>query len=467
MKKVKIIIIILLSIISSLVIGFASWYFFINKTLLIKNFDEMIVVPVFSEYQNDKLDICYGSKFNCKKLDYKITSDVDISVLGNYTVTYQYNYGNKSETLTQSVKIVDEEKPVITTNGAIKVCNNGKIISDNFEAIDNYDGDLTSKINYLNDNGDYLEVTDSSGNTTRILVEAIVGDDVSPSITLTGGTVYLKVGGTYKEPGYKASDNCDGDITSSIKVTNNINNKKTGNYQVTYIVKDSSGNEKKVIRKVNVFKKNSVVTPTNKTIYLTFDDGPCSYTGKLLKILNEYNVKATFFVTNQFPAYQKYIKEAHLAGHSIGVHTYSHNFNIYKSVESYFNDLNKMNAIIKKQTGSESRLVRFPGGSSNTVSRSYSKGIMKTLANELESRGYSYFDWNLGSGDTDGLNTRSKVANNVIKKLNNQTRMVLMHDIKSYSVEAVRDIIEYGLSHGYNFQAININSPTYHHTINN
>ena len=73
----------------------------------------------------------------------------------------------------------------------------------------------------------------------------------------------------------------------------------------------------------------------------------------------------------------------------------------------------------------------------------------------------------MGSGDTDGLNTSSKVANNVIKKLGNQTRMVLMHDIKSYSVDAVRAIIEYGLSHGYNFQSININSPTYHHKINN
>ena len=92
---------------------------------------------------------------------------------------------------------------------------------------------------------------------------------------------------------------------------------------------------------------------------------------------------------------------------------------------------------------------------------------MTILAKELENRGYAYFDWNLASGDSDGITTAKGVANNVIKKLNGETKMVLMHDIKSYSVDAVRDIIEYGLAHGYSFQAIDITSPKYHHRINN
>ena len=150
MKSVKIIVIIFLGIISSLIIGLASWYFFINKTLLIENFAEMITVPVYSEYQNDKLDICYGTKFNCKKLDYKVLGNVDTSNLGEYILNYQYSYDDKTETLLQTIKVIDEEKPRIIANGTVKVCNNGKIISDNIEALDNYDGDITNKVKYFN-----------------------------------------------------------------------------------------------------------------------------------------------------------------------------------------------------------------------------------------------------------------------------------------------------------------------------
>lgn len=450
-------------------LGIFSWLFFFKVDLVITGFKKEVIVPVFSENIEHDFNICYGTLFKCDNIEITPSLVVDYNKVGDYTVNYLYSYGDKNDVLTQVVRVVDDEKPVITIDSPIKVCPNGKILDGKYSALDNYDGDLTSEVKFLEESGkNYLEVSDNSGNHTLLSSDTInVKDDVAPEITLSGGKVYLVVGKKYSEPGYKASDSCDGDLTSKVTVKNNVNNQKTGTYEVVYSVKDSSGNLKSVVRKVQVIKKNVVVNPTNKTIYLTFDDGPCAYTGKLLNILDEYNVKATFFVTNQFPSYQKYIKEAYQRGHSIGVHTYSHNFNIYRSVETYFNDLNKMNAIIKKQTGSESRIIRFPGGSSNTVSRSYSKGIMKTLANELEARGYSYFDWNLGSGDTDGLNTSSKVANNVIKKLGNQTRMVLMHDIKSYSVDAVRDIIEYGLSHGYNFQSININSPTYHHKINN
>jgi len=448
---------------------FFAWLFFFKADLMIEGFEKEVVVPVFSEDIEPSFSICYGTLFKCDSIEMTPSLVVDYNKVGVYTVNYFYQYAGKNDVLTQVIRVVDEEKPVITIDSTVKVCPNGKILDGKYSALDNYDGDLTSNVKFLEETGkNYLEVSDSSGNRTLLSSDSInVSDDIAPTISLTGGKVYLVVGKKYSEPGFKASDSCDGDLTSKVTIKNNINNQKAGTYEVVYSVKDSSGNSKSVTRKVQVIKKNIVINPTNKTIYLTFDDGPSSYTGKLLKILDEYNVKATFFVTNQFPSYQKYIKEAYLAGHSIGVHTYSHNFSIYKSVDSYFNDLNKMNAIIKKQTGSESRIVRFPGGSSNTISRNYSRGIMKTLANELESRGYSYFDWNLGSGDTDGLNTSKQVSNRVIKNLNNQTRMVLMHDIKSYSVEAVRDIIEYGLSNGYNFQAININSPTFHHKINN
>ena len=87
-----------------------------------------------------------------------------------------------------------------------------------------------------------------------------------------------------------------------------------------------------------------------KVIYLTFDDGPSIYTEKLLNILDDYGVKVTFFVTTQFSNYSYLIKKEYENGHSIGLHTASHNFKyIYSSVDAYFNDINKVSDVVKKQ----------------------------------------------------------------------------------------------------------------------
>lgn len=110
-------------------------------------------------------------------------------------------------------------------------------------------------------------------------------------------------------------------------------------------------------------------------------------------------------------------------------------------------------------------LIRFPGGSSNTVS-DFNPGIMTTLAKEVEVRGYKYFDWNVGSSDT-ATNNSATIANNVINRLKKGSNIVLQHDTKYASVKAVSEIIEYGLANGYVFAALDITSPSAHHTIAN
>ena len=160
----------------------------------------------------------------------------------------------------------------------------------------------------------------------------------------------------------------------------------------------------------------------SKIIYLTFDDGPGMYTKRILDVLEEYNVKATFFVTNQFPKYEYLIKNEYEKGHAIGVHTYSHNYRkIYSSFENYIDDVNKMNEIIKKYTGNFSNILRFPGGSSNTISRKYKKGIMTELTREVSNLGYTYFDWNVASGDVNGyrFEVLSENSYNIHFKLRN------------------------------------------------
>lgn len=289
-------------------------------------------------------------------------------------------------------------------------------------------------------------------------------DTEKPKINLKGEkTIYLIKGEKYKEPGYEATDNCIKNMTEKVKVTNNININKVGKYEINYEASDGF-NKTVVNRIVYVYEKKPDISIGDKVIYLTFDDGPSVYTKELLNILKEYNVKATFFVTGN--GNREYIKKAYNEGHSIGIHTYSHVYkNVYASEEAYFNDLEKVQKIIKEQTGEESRLVRFPGGSSNTVSR-FNKGIMTRLSKELERRGYKYFDWNVSSSDTVKSNS-DDIANTVIRRLKKGNNVVLQHDTKYYSVKAVRKIIEYGLANGYTFAKLDVTSPTVHHGINN
>ncbi len=196
-----------------------------------------------------------------------------------------------------------------------------------------------------------------------------------------------------------------------------------------------------------------------KTIYLTFDDGPGPYTEKLLGYLKEYDVKATFFVTNQMPRYKYLLKEIVNDGHAIAVHTLTHQWSIYSGKDSYLNDFNAMHKIILDETGVDTKIFRFPGGTNNTVSRSYSRGIMSTMAKYMTDAGYIYFDWNVDCCDTLGYSS-SKIAQTTINQIKNRhTSVVLMHDIKNTTVEAVKTIIKYGLDNGYEFAVIDESTP--------
>ncbi len=180
-----------------------------------------------------------------------------------------------------------------------------------------------------------------------------------------------------------------------------------------------------------------------KTVYLTFDDGPSPYTSKILDILDEYGVKATFFVMNG--RYNSKMKDIVDRGHAIGLHTYSHNYSkVYASDEAYFNDLQKISEVVKKETGAETKLIRFPGGSSNTISKKYSKGIMTRLTKSVLEEGYVYFDWNCSNGDADGADTVQKQLEFCSKfPKGAKNIVVLMHDTKKVTMEALPKIIEY------------------------
>lgn len=212
----------------------------------------------------------------------------------------------------------------------------------------------------------------------------------------------------------------------------------------------------------------SLMEGTTKIIYLTFDDGPGEYTESLLNMLAKYNVKVTFFVTNQYPEYNYLIAREAEEGHSIAVHTFCHDYKtIYASSEAYWNDFEQEQQVIEQQTGYRTELMRFPGGSSNTVS-SFNPGIMTTLTQEATAKGYTYFDWNASSGDGGSqTNSASVIANSETECSYTDTSVLLCHDVKQTTVAAMEEFINWGLSNGYTFLPLSPHSFAAHHQVNN
>ena len=181
-----------------------------------------------------------------------------------------------------------------------------------------------------------------------------------------------------------------------------------------------------------------------RKVYLTFDDGPSANTEAILEVLEKYKVKATWFVVGKtdeslVPMYKKIVD----SGNSIGLHSYSHQYSvIYNSLEDFKADFHKIQDYVKKITGVKTVLYRFPGGSSNQVSNTDMKEIIRFLKEE----GVVYFDWNAATGDASTTKyTVTQLVNNAINGINKTgDTILLMHDAnnKGTTVEALPLIIE-------------------------
>lgn len=407
--------------------------------------------------------------------DGDVTANVKVAEKKNsvvYTVTD--SNGNTAKKVRKIIR-KDVIPPVITLNGGEK-CNlqiGSQYVDAGFTAYDECDGDITASVKTEGtvDGGKIGEytlkytVSDLSGNVSEVFRKVTVSDYIAPVISLNGQSeIYVKKGELYIEQGARATDNIDGDITSSLVISGGVNTSKKGYYTVTYSVKDSFGNKRSVSRSVLVYEKQAISAaenPGDKVVYLTFDDGPGPHTARLLDILDKYGVKATFFVTNQFPSYQNMIGETYRRGHTVALHSYSHNYsNIYSSQENFYNDLSKLSELVKAQTGGfTANIMRFPGGTNNTVSRRC-PGIMTALSRDISYHGYLYFDWNVSSGDAGGAKNSDTVYNNVVRGISSKNvSVVLQHDIKSFSVDAVDKIIFWGLNNGYTFLPITEKTP--------
>lgn len=468
-------------IIGIIIISFIiSIPFILNSKFEVKAFEETVEINYESNYEEKPGNVCYGNILKCDKVKYSVDGEVDTNKIGDYEITYTYKYNGKTKKLKQKISVVDKEAPKLEINSdKLSVCPNGKISNLKITATDNVDGDISDKVKIeVTNNSIIITIEDSSGNENKEKISITKEDKIAPSIKLNGDEkITLSVGSTYNDLGANATDNCDDKI--KIETNNKINTKKAGTYKVTYTAIDSSNNkstkERTIIVKEKVKNyyvptkgtKNTVVNG-KKIIYLTFDDGPSGYTPKLLDILKKYNVKATFFVTG-FGS-DSTIKREYDEGHTVALHSNTHNYSyIYTNLDNYYSDLYKIRDRVKRITGYESNIIRFPGGSSNTVSRRYDGGIhiMSKLVKDVEEKGFHYFDWNVSSGDAGATTSSDKVYSNVVNHLKSDESVVLQHDSKSYSINAVERIIKYGLDNGYTFKALDENSFGAHHGVNN
>lgn len=236
---------------------------------------------------------------------------------------------------------------------------------------------------------------------------------------------------------------------------------------------EKTENEKEIERLKADLKRGSVVYSTGKIAYLTFDDGPTSLTESVLDVLDEYNVKATFFVLGtRVNNYPNLLRRMIASGHTIGNHSKSHDYSyIYKSSANLKKEIEETNQLIYDITdGYEVFAFRFPGGSSNTMFYRYGKDItLNEWLYTVTDLGLNYYDWNVSSLDASSTyKTADEITKAVLDSAKNKQQItVLMHDGagKKSTLEALPRIIQGLQDQGFEIKAITQSSKPVQHKI--
>lgn len=440
-----------------------------TNNIILYNYHPTIEISQKFDFKANILKVIDGS-INDVSID---TSKVNFNKVGKYPVTYSFNniYTTITIELVDTI-IPDLEVKELTIDLGMNVEANDLIKTKHFsnrttiEFKDNYKFDEV---------GDYpVEIKICHSNkciTKKSIIHVLPKDTTPPEIRGIRNLTVLKDSDIDLLSSVSIKDNQDDNPTLTID-SSNLDISKVGDYVITYYAKDRSSNKTKETCIVSVVENKKIGTFTQsnqKTVYLTFDDGPSENTQKVLDILDKYNAKATFFVTGTNEEYYHLIKKAHDAGHTIGLHSFIHEYDqVYNSPSAYFDDLKKIEDLVYDQIGFVPKYIRFPGGSSNNVSKEYCYKIMTKLTKEVINRGYQYYDWNEDSEDGSGeLSVKQLIKNATAAKDNNI--ILLFHDAngKENSLEALGPVIEYYQDKGYVFKGIDDSSYVVHRSINN
>ena len=198
-----------------------------------------------------------------------------------------------------------------------------------------------------------------------------------------------------------------------------------------------------------------------KVVFLTFDDGPSRNTVKILDTLKQYNATATFFLIgeNLTENGTEIAKRALEEGHMLGMHTETHEYDkIYRSVEAFLADYDKLAARFVDEFGECPAVFRFPGGSYSA----YINPIKKELKEEMERRGFLCYDWNVSGEDSVGTPTAASIKKNIFDTIEVQNQpIILLHDspCSNLTAEVLPDILEKLVAEGYEFRTLQYREP--------
>lgn len=200
--------------------------------------------------------------------------------------------------------------------------------------------------------------------------------------------------------------------------------------------------------------------PGRHVCFLTFDDGPSTNTQRILGILNDYGVKATWFVKGNCGSLEE-LPSIWSQGNQVAIHTYSHDYEaVYASVDAYWSDLHQCGDAISEQIGFAPTLVRFPGGSVND----FNAAVRSQIISDMNSSGYHYFDWNVSCGDGADHTADELVGYTTSEADGCNSCCVLMHDsaAKDTTVDALPRIIQYFIDNGFEFDVLLSDTFGYH-----
>lgn len=201
-------------------------------------------------------------------------------------------------------------------------------------------------------------------------------------------------------------------------------------------------------------------TSDKKIAYLTFDDGPYYNTNKIFEILDKYNVKATFFLTNIngencfdkksencYALYKEYVKR----GHTIANHTFTHAIfkGLYNNPNTFIEAVNKQHEHIKEQTGGYiANILRFPGGIPTAKAKLGANGFDQ-VTQKLREMGYGWVDWTAENGDGKDIQNKQQAWSMIKTYLNDNIEVILLHDYNSITTSMLPELIEYLQENGY------------------
>lgn len=197
-----------------------------------------------------------------------------------------------------------------------------------------------------------------------------------------------------------------------------------------------------------------------KVVYLSFDDGPDPVvTPRILQILKQYAVPATFFVIGtQTEAYPELLRQINTEGHAIGNHSYNHRYKeLYQSPSAYIDQLRKCDALIAAITGVKPLISRAPGGTAGSFTSEYWSALKR--------EGYRDVGWNINSVDASSARATQITANVIAQAQKNEFlwshAIVLMHDGRNHTetAAALPSIIEYFKNEGFEFRRIDLSTP--------